>query len=125
VVLYATVIQILLNKYTSSFRRASKEIYTEAADETRGTDLLLIADETFNKIEVHHVGSNKNKARGFSAFQFVPDTKDQVIVALKSEEKDGKPIGSYLTVFNLDGHVLLDESKLNGAHKFEGIVFSS
>lgn len=105
-------------------RRASNETYTEAADEFRGTDLLLIADENFNKIEVHHVGDKGNGARGFSAFQFIPNTNDDLIVALKSEEKDGIPVGSYITVFRVsDGHVLLEEQKLKGEHKFEGIAF--
>ena len=86
--------------------------------------MLLIADENFDYIQVKHVGNRGNGARGFSAFQFVPGTNDNIIVALKSEEKDGVPVASYLTVFRLsDGHVLLDEKPLKGAYKFEGIAF--
>ncbi len=46
-----------------------------------------------------------------------------MIVALKSEEKDGVPVGSYVTVFNVDGRILLDETQLPGPYKFEGIAF--
>ncbi|KAI6243958.1 hypothetical protein M3Y99_00063200 [Aphelenchoides fujianensis] len=106
-------------------RRASKETYTEAADETRGTDLLLIADETFANVEVHHVGDKGDGARGFAAFQFVPGSNDDLILALKSEEKDGRPVGSYALVFRVsDGHVLMPETKLTGAYKFEGVGFA-
>jgi soluble calcium-activated nucleotidase 1 len=105
-------------------RRASHEPYTEATDEFAGTDLLLIADENFNHIEVKHIGSKGTGYRGFAAFSFVPESSDNLIAAIKSEEKDGNPVASYLTVFRLsDGHVLLDEEPLKGAHKFEGIAF--
>jgi soluble calcium-activated nucleotidase 1 len=105
-------------------RRASHEPYTEASDEYAGTDLLLITDENFNSVEVKHVGNKGTGYRGFSAFGFVPGLSDDIIAAVKSEEKDGIPVASYLTVFRLsDGHVLLDEEPLKGAHKFEGIAF--
>jgi soluble calcium-activated nucleotidase 1 len=108
-----------------NFSRASKETYDETADESRGTNLLLTADDTFSQIEVHHVGEKGSGSRGFSAFQFVPNTGDDLIVALKSEERDGRPVASYLTVFRFsDGHILLNEAKLKGAHKFEGIEFA-
>lgn len=88
----------------------------------------MTADDNFSKIDVYHIGNKGDGAKGFSAFQFIPNTSDDLIVALKSEEYDGKPVASYLTVFRLsDGHILLNESKLKGAHKFEGsakILFS-
>ena len=42
-------------------------------------------------------------------------------MALKSEEDAGK-IASYITAFNLEGDVLLEEIKI-GDRKFEGIEF--
>jgi len=103
-------------------RRASKEIYSESADETRGTNYMLIADENFDFVQSRKVG-NLTPARGFSAFQFIPGTKDQLIVALKSEEKDGVAVGSYITIFSIDGTTILDETPLLGQYKFEGIEF--
>lgn len=50
-------------------------------------------------------------------------TNDQLIVALKSEEKDGVAVGSYITVFSIDGTIILDETPLLGQYKFEGIEF--
>ncbi|PIO54760.1 Apyrase [Teladorsagia circumcincta] len=104
-------------------RRASHEKYTEAEDETRGTNLMIIGDSTLSSFTVVHVGELTHPARGFSAFQFIPGTNDRLIIALKSEEKDGKPVASYVTVFDINGEVLLQDTSLHDPHKFEGIAF--
>lgn len=62
--------------------------------------------------------------RGFSSFKFLPGSNDEVILALKSmEEASSGTQGSYVTLFNLKGEVLLEETVVPGAHKFEGIEF--
>lgn len=100
-------------------------MYNEAADEYRGSNLLLVADDSFQHIDVHHIGASGDGARGYSAFKFVPNTNDDLIVALKSEERDGRPVGSYLSVIRYsDGRILLDDSQLHGSYKFEGIEFA-
>lgn len=101
-------------------RRASTDTYTETDDERRATNLLFRTDENFDDVLLSRVGKF-NPTHGFSSFKFVPGSNDRVIVALKSEEDNGK-IASYIVVFNLDGDVLLDEMKI-GEHKFEGIEF--
>uniref|UniRef100_A0A8W8KH84 Soluble calcium-activated nucleotidase 1 n=1 Tax=Magallana gigas TaxID=29159 RepID=A0A8W8KH84_MAGGI len=101
-------------------RRASHLRYTEKEDERRGTDLMFIANEKFTDIKVKHIGE-LSKTRGFSSFKFIPETNDQVIVALKSEEVSGK-IASYLTIFKIDGKIILKE-KYVGDVKYEGIEF--
>ncbi|KAM3727478.1 Apyrase apy-1 [Dirofilaria immitis] len=104
-------------------RRASKLVYTGAEDERRGTNYLLVASEDFSNVKYQQIGP-LNSERGFSAFQFVPGSKDRIIVALKSEEIDGFPVASYLTVFDHEiGHILLDEVSLFGKFKYEGIAF--
>lgn len=104
-------------------RRASNLTYTEEEDEHRGTNLMLVANEDFSNVEVRHVGSVGDGSRGFSAFQFLPGTNDQIAVALKSEERGGRAIASYLCVFRVaDGQMLLDEQKFDGPYKFEGII---
>lgn len=88
-----------------------------------GTNYLLIASEDFSNIKYQQIGP-LSSARGFSAFQFVPGTNDRIIVALKSEEKDGLPVASYVTVFNYEmSHILLEEVPLFGKFKYEGIAF--
>lgn len=84
---------------------------------------MLIASEDFSDVQFLRIGK-MNGARGFSAFQFVPGTKDHIIVALKSEEKNAKPVASYITVFNhKTGQILLDEEPLVGEYKYEGLAF--
>lgn len=101
-------------------RRASHERYEEAADERRATNLLLSCPADFSYIKLRQVGP-LNPTHGFSSFKFVPGTKDQIIVALKSEEDAGK-IATYMIAFTLDGHVLMPETKI-GDVKYEGLEF--
>ncbi|KAM9296905.1 soluble calcium-activated nucleotidase 1 [Gastrophryne carolinensis] len=101
-------------------RRASKERYSEKEDEQRGANILLRASADFSDITLSHVGK-QIPTHGFSSFKFIPGTDDQIIVALKSEEDSGK-VATYITVFYLDGRVLLPETKI-GDVKYEGIEF--
>lgn len=101
-------------------RRASHERYSEKADEQRGTNLLLSSTQDFGDVTVGHVGEVV-PTHGFSSFKFIPDTDDQIIVALKSEEDNGK-ISSYIMAFTLDGRFLLPETRI-GSVKYEGIEF--
>lgn len=101
-------------------RRASHERYSEQADERRGTNLLLRATQDFRGIDVSRVG-DLVPTHGFSSFKFVPNTDDQIIVALKSQE-DGSTVATYITAFTLDGRFLLPETKI-GDVKYEGIEF--
>lgn len=101
-------------------RRASHERYEETADERRATNLLLSCPADFSYIKLRQVGP-LNPTHGFSSFKFVPGTDDQIIVALKSEEDDGK-IATYMIAFTLDGHVLMPEIKI-GDVKYEGLEF--
>ncbi|KAG7173166.1 Soluble calcium-activated nucleotidase 1-like [Homarus americanus] len=70
--------------------------------------------------EVKHVGE-KIDTHGFSSFKFIPGTKENLIVALKSEEVNGK-VASFIMAINMAGKVLLPETKI-GDYKFEGIEF--
>ncbi|XP_071386612.1 soluble calcium-activated nucleotidase 1 isoform X2 [Centroberyx affinis] len=101
-------------------RRASKERYEETADERRATNLVLSCSPDFEDIIVSRVGPH-NPTHGFSSFKFVPNTDDQIILALKSEEDAGK-IATYIMAFTLDGRILLPETKI-GDVKYEGLEF--
>ncbi|XP_070596259.1 soluble calcium-activated nucleotidase 1 isoform X1 [Erythrolamprus reginae] len=101
-------------------RRASHGRYNEQEDEHRGTNLLLSATPDFTDISVSHIG-DIIPTHGFSSFKFVPDTDDQIIVALKSEEDAGH-VATYITAFTLDGRSLLPETRI-GSVKYEGIEF--
>uniref|UniRef100_A0A1A7XTX9 Soluble calcium-activated nucleotidase 1 n=4 Tax=Iconisemion striatum TaxID=60296 RepID=A0A1A7XTX9_9TELE len=101
-------------------RRASKERYEEMADERRGTNLILSCSPDFKDTKVSRMGPNI-PTHGFSSFKFIPNTDDQIILALKSEE-DARKIATYITAFTLDGRILLPETKI-GDVKYEGLEF--
>ncbi|GFN81946.1 soluble calcium-activated nucleotidase 1 [Plakobranchus ocellatus] len=101
-------------------RRASKETYNEVDDEKRASNIMFIVDENFETIEVRKIGA-LNPTHGFSSFKFIPGTGDNIIAALKSEEDKGK-IASYILAFNVNGKILLPETKI-GDVKYEGIEF--
>lgn len=100
-------------------RRASVEAYNDALDEQRGANLVISTSERFDDIKVSHIGPQV-PSHGFSSFAFVPFRESEV-VALKTEEADGT-IATYITVFTLEGKILLEETKL-GNVKYEGIEF--
>lgn len=104
-------------------RRVSSEPYDEVEDESRGSNIIIFASEDFNKIEIKHI-TKSIPTRGFSEFKFLPGTGDRVIVAIKSEENEKQQTyNSYITVFTIDGTILLDETEIPGNHKFEGLEF--
>jgi len=98
-------------------RRASTEKYDATEDEKRGVNWIISTDEEFGDIKVWKVGPII-ETHGFSAFVFLPGRENEV-VALKTVEW-GSVVETYITVFNLDGTILLEETKINDT-KFEGI----
>ena len=62
--------------------------------------------------------------RGFSDFKFLPGSNDRIIVALKSEENEEQGTqNSYITVFDIEGNMLMEEMEIPGGIKFEGLEF--
>ncbi|XP_023672732.1 soluble calcium-activated nucleotidase 1b isoform X1 [Paramormyrops kingsleyae] len=110
----------LLQRWFFLPRRASAKLYNEAADERRGTNLVLSCSPDFRDVSADRVGPLL-PTHGFSSFKFVPGTNDQLVLALKSEEDAGK-VGTYITAFTLDGRILLPETKI-GNVKYEGLEF--
>lgn len=104
-------------------RRVSKEPYDEKLDEQRGSNYVLLASEDFKSISVLKI-TTLTPSRGFSEFKFLPGSKDSIIVAMKSEESEkDHSQNTYITVFSLDGTILMEETEIPGNHKFEGLEF--
>ncbi|XP_034485761.1 apyrase [Drosophila innubila] len=104
-------------------RRCSKEKYNETLDEHMGCNILISADEDFNIIETVKLDpDNTSPTHGFSSFKFLPHAKDTIIIALKSEELNGKT-STYLTAFSVDGKTMLPEVRINTDYKYEGFEF--
>lgn len=51
----------------------------------------------------------------------MPTTEDQIIVALKTEELEGKT-ASYITAFTIKGEIILEDSYISDL-KYEGLEF--
>uniref|UniRef100_A0A0N4ZHE3 Apyrase n=1 Tax=Parastrongyloides trichosuri TaxID=131310 RepID=A0A0N4ZHE3_PARTI len=103
-------------------RKVSKNPYTDEDAEKAGSNIMIMADENFKTFKRVDVG-NKKADQGFSAFQFVPGTKDQLIIALKSKEVENEEVSSYIMVFNINGKVLYGPRQIPGSFKMEGIEF--
>lgn len=101
-------------------RRCSKESYNETLDEHRGCSVLISADADLYDVRVIQI-PNSLPARGFSSFKFVPSSEDTVIVALRTEELEGKT-ATYIMAFTIMGEILLDDSFVSGL-KYEGLEF--
>ncbi|TDG43530.1 hypothetical protein AWZ03_010036 [Drosophila navojoa] len=104
-------------------RRCSKEKYNETMDEHMGCNILISADEHFNVIETVKLdAANTAPTHGFSSFKFLPNTQDSIIVALKSEELNGKT-STFVTAFSVEGKTLLPEARIETDYKYEGFEF--
>ncbi|KAM8706149.1 hypothetical protein ACLKA7_010434 [Drosophila subpalustris] len=104
-------------------RRCSKDKYNETLDEHMGCNILISADEDFNIVETVKLDpDNTSPTHGFSSFKFLPHAKDSIIIALKSEELNGKT-STYLTAFSVDGKTMLPEIRINTDYKYEGFEF--
>jgi len=98
-------------------RRVSQLKYDEVEDVKRGSNYIISASEDFQHISYKTIGVI-TPTRGFSSMKFIPGRPNE-IVAIKSEEV-GEEMQSFITVFNLDGKVLMEETKITG-EKVEGL----
>ncbi|ETN72086.1 hypothetical protein NECAME_19037 [Necator americanus] len=106
-------------------RKASKTPFVEEEDETKGTNLLIMGPEDLESVDVVYIGNRtvEHPERGFSAFDFIPDTEDELIVAIKSKEVTGSDPESFITVFNVHGKVIMKDQRIDGNYKFEAVYF--
>jgi len=119
-----------LKKWVFLPRRISSESYDEVQDELRGSNLMILVEEDFSSAEVREVGV-KTPTRGFSSFKFVPGTNDEIVVALKSEERcetspNNEQVCSqrtFVTVVSVRGEVLMEELEIPSKYKYEGLEF--
>lgn len=110
-------------------RRVSSDMYDEKTDERKGSNLVLILDEDFTRVERKFAVGPAIPLRGWSTFKFQPGSNNDVIVAVKTEEEENKKTGvaaqrSFITVFRLsDGAELMEQTPIPGSYKFEGLEF--
>lgn len=108
-------------------RRVSHQAYDEKLDELKGSNLIIRANEDFTDFHVTTVGGIVPE-RGFSSFKFLPKSEGKIILALKTVEKEDKLTGeseqtSFITMFDLEGKVIIEDIEIPGDAKFEGLEF--
>uniref|UniRef100_U5EG83 Apyrase n=1 Tax=Corethrella appendiculata TaxID=1370023 RepID=U5EG83_9DIPT len=106
-------------------RRCSKDRYNETKDEFMGCNVLLSADENFTNVDVLEIKSKttqRQATHGYASFKFLPGTKDEVIIALSTEELNGKT-SSFISAFTIKGEILFEEEKIPTNYKYEGFEF--
>lgn len=101
-------------------RRCSHESYNETRDEIMGCNYMITADSNFKDIRTTEIVKLQLK-HGFSSFKFIPGSKENAIVALKTTEFEGKT-ATYITAFKTDGKILLEDTLVENL-KYEGIEF--
>ena len=101
-------------------RRISREKYNRRTVERRGANLIITADQNFSTFRTVSVGRDI-PGRGFSSCKFLPGTEDRLMAGLRTEEV-GAVVASYVTVFDIQGRVLLSDTKI-GNRKYEGLEF--
>lgn len=110
-------------------RRVSSEKYDEKLDERRGSNLVMVLDEDFTRVERKFPVGPAIPLRGWSSFAFLPKSNNDLVVALRTEEEENKVTGrafqrSFITVFRMsDGAELMEQTGVPGNFKFEGVEF--
>ncbi len=82
---------------------------------------MIKTDEDFTQVDYHTIGEII-PVRGYSSFKFVPGTQSRIIIALKSEEDDGR-LRTYVTLFDINGLILIKDKLISDKLKYEGIEF--
>jgi len=122
-----------MKKWVFVPRRISSDAYDENTDERKGSNKLVLVNDAFTEAKVVEIQMKEvDPLHGFSTISFVPNTKDQHILAIRTVEEDC--VGgdenlckqrSYFMVFHVEtGEVLLEETKYpEEGMKFEGVEF--
>uniref|UniRef100_A0A1I7UAC9 Apyrase n=1 Tax=Caenorhabditis tropicalis TaxID=1561998 RepID=A0A1I7UAC9_9PELO len=113
-------------------RYASKLPFNAATVYETGANMLLSTSDCFCDTKVVYIGK-QDVHRGFSAFQFIPGTNDEIIVALKTSEVPANPekpfenkiFNTWITIFKIDGTIILEDQALEDGVKYEGIEFAN
>lgn len=104
-------------------RRCSRERYNETRDEHMGCNFLISNDEAFQNIRAIELKRNGvPSTHGYSSFKFLPTTNDEIIIALSTEELNGKT-STFISAFTVEGEELMPETQIPTNYKYEGFEF--
>jgi soluble calcium-activated nucleotidase 1 len=101
----------LLQKWVFLPRRVSEQKFDQATINNIGSNVALLADDQFSNVEVKTLGELNEKS-GFTSFKFIPDSEDQLILALKAETEEKGKTGSFLAVYDLEGKEIMEPVRI-------------
>lgn len=104
-------------------RKLSRQAYDEVRDASKCVNLMLAAPEPIapdgtGVLMQSYLGFTE--LRGCSDFMFVPGTHDCHVFVMRTEETLDNVITSYASVIDLEAKVLMKETVIARARKFEG-----
>jgi|NorSeaMetagenome_1021524.scaffolds.fasta_scaffold50700_2 soluble calcium-activated nucleotidase 1 len=105
-------------------RKLSRQPYDEVVDASKCVNLMLAAPEPLPEdgtgvIMQSYLGFSE--LRGCSDFIFVPGTHDCHVFMIRTEETLDNVISTYASVIDLEGKILMAETLIARARKFEGV----
>eukprot|EP01127_Copromyxa_protea_P012031 TRINITY_DN3098_c0_g1_i1.p1 TRINITY_DN3098_c0_g1~~TRINITY_DN3098_c0_g1_i1.p1 ORF type:complete len:339 (-),score=52.59 TRINITY_DN3098_c0_g1_i1:17-1009(-) len=92
--------------------------YDPTADELLSTNILIIADQDFQELQLKHV-AKLEPDWGYSSLKIIPDSND--LIAIKVREVDGSS-SSRIEIMNAEGVHLMEPVFIDHL-KYEGIEF--
>ncbi|XP_055689117.1 apyrase-like [Lutzomyia longipalpis] len=103
-------------------RKCSSQPFLTSPVDYIGCNKIIFVSEDFSTVD--HIDIQANPLppeRGFSSFKFLPDSNEQMIVALTTVETP-ENVSTSIIAMNLDGRILSPERKIIDA-KYEGLAF--
>ncbi|KAK6731444.1 hypothetical protein RB195_007734 [Necator americanus] len=103
-------------------RKASESAFDKEKDKKKGARVLIYSPD-LKSFDAASIRNRENRERSFTAFNFIPNTNDELIAAIKVKENRSST-ESFLTVFDVtDRNTVMDDQKFDDNHKFEAIYF--
>lgn len=102
-------------------RKLSRQPYDEVIDEAKCCNLMLCCDDAFDATTtIAKPALTFLPLRGCSDFLYVPGTNDSHLFVIRTEETIDGDVGTFCSVIDLAGKVLMPEVLFGKGRKFEG-----
>ncbi|XP_055688572.1 apyrase-like [Lutzomyia longipalpis] len=93
-------------------RKCTAKAKNSVSFDNVGCNYIILANEDFSDIETYELSEAPIvDYRGFSSFQFLPDSGEKVIVGLTTIETD-EDVATYIIALDLKGKILFPETKI-------------
>ena len=102
-------------------RKLSRQPYDEVIDEAKCCNLMLACGDDFKaETTIAKPALTFLPLRGCSDFLYVPGTNDSHIFVIRTEETIDGEVGTFCSVIDIAGKILMPEVLFGKQRKFEG-----